>query len=422
MTNSLVERKSLFRPEVIVYQREKKTSSAVISQSPVIRAMAWISAILLCSALLVLCLIRYKETEQARGVLEYRSASLKTKSPLASVVSNLNVAEGDIAYQGQTLMTLTTDVLNGEGRNQKYAIIEKLGIDKDELHLKIEIAERLFLIEKERLTSNISSLTDRITVLNKEAMLLSQQRGLSDNALASLAKLLQDANLSQAQFDRETVTHLNVRRDQNSVVGSINEIRSELYDRELQLQLHHLNYETEQLERDKRLLGINQEIENLRQETLVTIQAPRDGVIASIAVKKGESVAAGQTLVTVNPSHGALEAILYVPSSLMGRIHTEQELLLAFDAFPTAEFGFTQGKVTAISRAPIDPRETLLPIAGLTEPVFKVSAALEKNYVEGPDVYPLVSGIELSADFVIEELTLLEFIFKPVLKLKGKVI
>lgn len=422
MATSIDEREALFRPEVLIYQRERKTSSAVISQSGAISAMAWISGGLLCLALLVLCLIRYKETEQARGILEYQSASLKTKSPVASRVLELNVVEGDIAQKGQTLMILTTDVLNGDGKNQQHALIDKLSLDEKQLHQKIEMAKRLYLVEKERLTTSIFSLQETIAMLNKEAELLHQKRDLSSNALASFSKLLQEANLSQAQFDREAAADIDLRRDQISVVGKISEISSNLHDRHLQLELHELNFETEKLELDKQLLGVVQELKSLRQETLVTIQAPRGGVVASVAVKEGEPISAGQTLVTINPRHGALEATLYVPSSLVGRIYTEQELLLAFDAFPTSEFGFTQGTVTAISQASIDPRETLLPIAGISEPVFKVSAKLDQHYVEGPQVYPLTSGIELSADFVIEDLTLLEFIFKPVLKLKGKVI
>jgi membrane fusion protein len=237
-----------------------------------------------------------------------------------------------------------------------------------------------------------------------------------------LGHLLNSSNISQSQFDRELLKHLSIERERNSVESKTYAAKSRLEDGTLQLGLLVLDYEDKQFKVANEAQQVANEIVDLYQRTSISIQAIESGVVASLAVEAGSSVSAGQVLLTILPNQQALQATIFVPSRLIGKIHTEQELLLEFDAFPISKFGYTPASVVMISTASLDPRETLLPVPGLNEPVFKVVAELEKHYVEGPETFRLVSGIQFSADFVMEDLSLLEFIFKPVLKLKGKIL
>lgn len=416
------ERVELFRPEVLVYRREKSLSGAVISQSSAVKFMVWTSIGLMCFALFTLGLIRYKETESARGILEPKFPSQKLKSPVAAVVSTVYILEGEQVKKGQTLMKLSTLVLNGNGRSQQHREIEGLKLEKISLSQELIIGERLYKAEKARIYLNTKYLKETIARLRVEAKLLEQQEDLSSANLASLQRLLKQANVSQSQFDRERLNHLSIERERNAFESKIRESESETADGLLQLDLVALGFENKQEKINSEVLRVARAIENLGQETSISIQALQDGVVASLAVETGAPVSIGQTLMTILPGYQDLQATLFVPSSLIGKIHTEQELLLAFDSFPVSEFGFTSAAVTAISRAPLDPREVLLPVSGLSEPVFKVIAELDKHYVDGVETYPLISGIQFSADFVLENLSLLEFIFRPVLRLKGKVL
>ena len=77
--------------------------------------------------------------------------------------------------------------------------------------------------------------------------------------------------------------------------------------------------------------------------------------------------------------------------------------------------------MVAIGKARLDPRETVLPIFGINEPVFKITAQLHETAVQGDSLYRLQSGATLMADFVLSEMSLLQFIFRPILGLQGKV-
>ena len=416
------ERRELFRPEVLIYRREKTISSAVISQSSAVKIMVWGSIGLMCFALLVLCLIRYKETESARGMLQHTAPSQQIKSPNSAVVALVTVTEGELVDKGQTLMRLSTVILNGSGESRQSSTIRRLRLKEESLEMQLDMDERLYKAESERHSLSIASLAFTISGLGLEANLLAKQEALSRSNIQALAHLLKNSNISQSQFDRELLKHLGIEREKNSVESRIYAAKSELEDGTLQLGLLVLDYEDKQFKVANEARQLANEIIDLHQGTSISIQALESGVVASLAVETGSSVSAGQILLTILPNQQSLQATIFVPSRLIGRIQEEQELLLEFDAFPISKFGYTTASVVMISTGPLDPRETLLPVPGLNEPVFKVIAELEKYYVEGPETFPLVSGIQFSADFVMEDLSLLEFIFKPVLKLKGKIL
>ncbi|MFT4886742.1 MAG: membrane fusion protein [Pseudohongiellaceae bacterium] len=417
-----VERSELFRPEVLIYRRDKSLSTAVISQSSAIKTMVWSSIGLMCLALLVLCLIRYKETNSARGILEPKSPSQKIRAPIEAIVTSVAITEGELVAKGQTVMTLSTLILNGNGESPQFSNIQRLKLAQESLAKELAMDERLYKSELARGSLSVAASEKSLSSLRLEATLLAQQEALSSSHLKSLASLLENSNISQSQFDRELLTHLSVERERNLVLSKINTAESEIADGLLQLDFFNLGFENKQLKAFSEKRRVASEIRNLDQETFISIQALQGGIVASLAVETGSSVSAGQALLTILPSHQDVKATLFVPSSIIGKIHTEQELLLGFDAFPVSEFGYTSATVVRISGATLDPRETLLPIPGLSEPVFKVIAELEKHYVEGAEVFPLVSGIQFSADFVMENLSLLEFIFRPVLQLKGKIL
>jgi membrane fusion protein len=417
-----VERSDLFRPEVLIYRREKSLSTAVISQSSAVKTMVWSSIGLMCLALLVLCLIRYKETNSARGILEPKSPSQKIRAPIEAIVASVAITEGEIVVKGQTVMTLSTLILNGNGESPQFLNIQRLKLAQESLAKELAMDERLYKSELARGSLSVATSEKSLSSLRLEATLLGQQEVLSSSHLKSLKSLLKSSNISQSQFDRELLTHLSVERERNLVVSKIYTAESKIADGLLQLDLFNLGFESKQLKTFSEQRRVAGEIRNLDQETFISIQALQGGIIASLAVETGSPVSAGQALLTILPNHQDLKATLFVPSSIIGKIHTEQELLLDFDAFPVSEFGYTGATVVQISGATLDPRETLLPISGLSEPVFKVIAELEKHYVEGAEVFPLVSGIQFSADFVIENLSLLELIFRPVLQLKGKIL
>ena len=144
-------------------------------------------------------------------------------------------------------------------------------------------------------------------------------------------------------------------------------------------------------------------------------------MVAELGLELGKSVMLNQTLFYINPLHSELQATIYVPAMAQGKLTKGQAILLRYDAFDYRFYGRSAATVTSVGQAHLDLKDTPLPVVGVSEPVFKISASLDKFYIENDKRFELQSGMTLSADFVISEMSLLQLIVKPLLALQGKV-
>jgi membrane fusion protein len=95
-----------------------------------------------------------------------------------------------------------------------------------------------------------------------------------------------------------------------------------------------------------------------------------------------------------------------------------------FAAYPYQKFGQLQGVVAQVSRAALAPAE-LPPQLGVpptTEPLYRITvhlAAAEVHAYGRPQ--PLTAGMQLEADVLQDRRRLIEWVFEPLLGLRGRI-
>ena len=175
---------------------------------------------------------------------------------------------------------------------------------------------------------------------------------------------------------------------------------------------------------------VNKGISSLRSRQLLDrsnqggqVVALRDGLITSIQVKQGDFVTPNQTLALIVPKAAqarAQQVVLWVPSRAVGFVQPGDKVRLMFDAFPYQSFGAGSGKVAEISLAPIMPAELPIPIE-TTEQMYKVLVTLDRDTLEAYGrSWPLRAGMRLSADLVLDEKSLLGWLFDPVTAMRKR--
>jgi membrane fusion protein len=129
---------------------------------------------------------------------------------------------------------------------------------------------------------------------------------------------------------------------------------------------------------------------------------------------------AGKPILTIVPEDSSLYAVLLVPTRAFGFIRPGQETRMRYDAFPYQRFGLYKGEVTQYSTSVLLPNEVSTPVP-VNEPVYQVHVRLDSQAVKayGAEV-PLQSGMLLSADIVLEQRSLLNWLFEPILSLRGR--
>ena len=81
----------------------------------------------------------------------------------------------------------------------------------------------------------------------------------------------------------------------------------------------------------------------------MTIVAPKDAVISTIMVSKGQSISDNVIIATLLPENPKLEANLFIPSSAIGFIKVGLPVSIRYDAFPYQKFGQQKGIIDEIS-------------------------------------------------------------------------
>jgi membrane fusion protein len=150
------------------------------------------------------------------------------------------------------------------------------------------------------------------------------------------------------------------------------------------------------------------------------IRAPMAGVVTNIAVNKGQSIAADSPLAMVMPKGSGLHVELLVPTRAIGFVKPGQEVVMRYEAFPHERFGQYRGVIVDIGRNVWTQGERIGPLSA-KEPVYRVDVKLERQAVTAlGQEYALRPGMLVNADLLLEKRTLLEWIFEPVLQLKGR--
>lgn len=411
----------LFRERAIAHKMLGPPSTPVIALASYFKLQLGFWVILLLVATYLLTKTTYKETVAARGVLEPIQDVQKIVSPVAARVENIHVNRGERVERGDILASLSTGVYNGQGGSTVQEKIQQLRSDRELLVKKFQVQKLAQQQSRRWSRLAVLSVHNSKLSLEQEAELLTTRTELSDRNLKAVSTLLQSGNSSSREFDQQYQVHLELLVRRQTLSQRLLQYDYDLNSLNNAEQLAQFDSEQAGLQIERELQLIDQRITNLRNQALFTVVAQGPGIVAELGLSRGKSVLPNQPLFFINPSNTELQATLYVPAAVQAKLVAGQSVLLRYDAFDFRLYGRYEATVVAIGEARLDPRESVLPILGIDEPVFKVTAELHGSTVQGESLYQLQSGATLMADFVVSEMSLLQFIFRPILGLQGKV-
>ena len=137
--------------------------------------------------------------------------------------------------------------------------------------------------------------------------------------------------------------------------------------------------------------------------------APADLVVGVIHVSPGQEVTVGQVLIELIPAQGHLEAQLRIAPTSIGFIKSGQGVRLRYDAFPARKFGHAQGKIVSVS------------LMTAADGFYRAQVVLERDYVQAfGERIALRPGMSFTGEIVVEQRSMLEWLFEPLYALKAQ--
>ena len=413
-----MERQELIRPQVLGHKYRLAESRPLAGGKNLLRNAVYVLVAITVGAGLLLTLTSYKVTEQAPGVLVPAEGLRKLSIGGAGHIEELLVKEGESVQPGQPVAKVSLAAVSQfseahdlriEALQERHsAVLEKRPLHEQEHELALRRNHELQTHADETLR----------TGRRKQALLRERIR-VSERHLLQIESLLEAAAITSFQFDEAYAAHLQLEQEAA-------ETDRQTAEQELRLKDLKTDYLAQQLAKSQLDLALDDEIGQLASEIRqletqqsVFLRADRGGIVATVAVRVGDSFRAGQPLVYLGPEESLLRAEIYVPSRVIGKVAPGQEVLLSYESFDYREYGRYAAVIDAIPGARLDPREQLLPLSLLNEPVYRVQAALERQSVSGPEDHELLAGMEFQANIVTDQLPLIGLVFKPLRSLRG---
>ena len=414
-------RQQLFRQEAIDAQREKFLGEATIA-----RPVPGLVFTLLAAGVAILLIAvamwgQYTRRERVEGFLALDTGAARVLIADSGRITELLIKEGDEVKSGDPMAKVSLDRGTGAGASTSEAVAA-------------EMVNRRAILEKEQNqwrdlgTQQVEQIRRRVRDLDSELGQIDREMKLQDvriksareqleryHGLAGEKKFVSEALVKQKQDEvtDQEIKLQTLRRQRGQVERDLAAARME----EPAIQMRS-RAQVEQVSRQISELQEGMAQNESKRETV--IRAPMAGVVTNIAVNQGQSIAADSPLAMVIPKGSGMHVELLVPTRAIGFIKPGQEVVLRYEAFPHERFGQYQGRVTDIGRSVWTQGERIGPLSA-KEPVYRVDVKMDRQNVTalGQD-FALRPGMLVNADLLLEKRTLLEWIFEPVLQLKGR--
>lgn len=339
---------------------------------------------------------------------DYQEKQVTANSEEQEAEANIKIAQNELQKAQADLKSAEANVRATEAalkaaitkRDRYQTIVQSGSISQnqlEEIELAVEQQEQALESQKAAVESQKQEILQQQQVV--EAAYARRQRALAalnpSNAVISIAKekiaterATGGTNLARLKQERESLLQYKIE-----ITNQINSAY-------------------------KNLIQVNTEL----QKTI--IKSTEVGTILKLELRNpGQVVNSGDAIAQIAPSQAPLEVKARVAAQDISKVKVckaekvsdckKGKVLLRISAYPYPDYGTLSGAVRAITADGITPQSHSAGAAGT--PYFQVTIQPEKLSLEKEGIsYPIQPGMEVTADIISQEETLLTFILKKV--------
>jgi membrane fusion protein len=403
----------LFRAEVVEARKQRVYGEILLSHP--VRTQLLVLLLCCVTALLAtwVALGSYARTELAPGILLTDAPSVKVIAIRPGVVTSLLVREGDIVGPGQKLATIRLEEGNEAGSRG-------LGESLDAIRLQKDLAAEQVRLAAERATSDQSRNAATQAGLRQQGADLTAQINLQQQAVASaqdmfdrIGGVVEKGFVSRVEFERRRQALISAREDLARLKQQLNAVHAEEATASADLAKSAVESATATVDARFSAGNLTQRKVELENARAYSIEAPIAGRITAVLAAPGRTVDPSIPLMVIVPENSPLHAEIYAPTRAIGFVKPAQEVRLLYDAFPYQRFGSFKGRVVAISRTVLDPKQVGEPVK-IEEPVYRIEVRPDAQTIAAfGERTPLQPGMTLTANLVLDRRSFLDWLLEP---------
>lgn len=414
---------TLFRREVLEARGRSGLGDATLAQPLPLWALAAFALTAAAMVVLFLAFGEYTRRSRVAGQLVPDLGLVTVVAPVAGVVAAPMPDEGSEVADGQPLVVIATPRATTAGGDVTTDVLRELETRRAAIDRGYASRKDLLELAARGREKQLATAHDELRRIEAAIAVQEQRVAIAEEVLAHFRELSANQHTSRLQLSQQEQSLLEqvatLQALERQALGARRDIE------ELAQALEALPAELAALaaERTRELATLDEERLQVRAGGEVMVQAPVAGLLASRLIERGQTVAAGQPLLSLLPAGSQLQAQLLVPSRAAGFIEPGDAVELRYQAYPHQKFGHHRGQVLRISRHALGPRELAGLIGGTTgkEPHYRVLVALpEQSVIAYGKREALLPGMQLEADILGEHRKLYEWVLEPLYSLSGR--
>lgn len=415
----------LFRKNAIDSKRERLQGDILLV--PLLSYSLIVIALLGWLLIVVIWLLssRFSQKETVQGWLDPPSGVVRIfPQQTGGEIDSLVVQEGDRVKQGQSLVVIKATRMLADGSTLTAELLKEYELQKETILRRLERGDLITASRQSGLLSRVDSARAELSLIDQQVSNVIERDALLETQAANASTLQASGFVSASEVESFQAQKLilleslqELRRSRVQQQNLINQYQTDLF------LIPQEAANTKDTLKD-RLSMISQQIAQLKGQQSYTIVAPRSGIVNNIQVVEGQQLKPDPTipLMSILPEDSTLTAQLMIPVRSVGFVEEQQLFTIRYDAFPYQKFGMHSGTIQTISKTLLLPHEVLNAPIVINGPVYRVIGTLKNPGVQAyGKIFALKSGMTLSADIKVAERSLIEWIFEPLLSLKGRI-
>lgn len=406
---------NLFREEAIRRRLEIGRPRPVDLTPLPWRIITWLLVAVTAGAIAFAAIGTFPRKETVSGIIRPRTGEVMIDMRRDGRVAQLFVREGQTVQAGEPLMAIDSDTSMLDGRSlwaTQYDIVsDQLATAQSRRAARSgDLAAQIAVLQVEA-----TRQAGRIEAIAERRKITEQRRALALPYLEKLEGLLERGYTTQREVLRQRdaiyALDLDIRRldedaaDARSALASARADQAALIAR---ANVDAVNARQEEISLEDRAVSSASAKGEL-------VRAPQAGRVTNLAVSRGKWLRSGSPVMALLPAGEEYVGQLQIPSSAIGFVSAGDRVRLMYDSFPFQKFGFAYGTIDLI---------TAMPAADPAKPdqrLYLARVKLDKQSVLAfGDEQGIKPGMTFRADIILENRTILEWIFEPMLAATGR--
>lgn len=405
----------LFREEALNYQSasSSRLGNPTGVWPPTWTALTILLVVFVAMLIAFLSTVEFARKETVRGKLRVDGAESKLFALEEGIITSVLVSDGQSVVARDPLFEITTERYMNDGVSVSDTTLEQLDLEIAALYRRRSAVEEASMLSKLEAQQRFQSGVRREQELRAQLSVAETRLSIAQKRAVDALQFLKEQLIAEPQLAerRESAASLELL-----VLQTKAELSAAIAAQEsaaLEERLIDATLAGDLAELDQRIAQLNAQASLSNAERSHIVHAPIDGRITSLRAREGENAIPGVLLGAILPEESSLIAEVYVPSRAVGFVEPGQLVNLQYDAFPFQKFGVAVGEIINVANI-AQPLSEIGVANSSTELIYVVQIKLELQSVDAfTKKIPLQPGMELTADIILEDRRLLEWLLDP---------